>query len=52
MLKSMLWLDHDINSVPTPGIKAEGFLWKGVYNFLLGKREEAFNSLLDCRELG
>ncbi|MFC2166090.1 protein kinase [Acidobacteriota bacterium] len=45
---SMLWLDHDINGVPTPGIKAEGFFWQGMYNFLLGKREGAFNSLLSA----
>ncbi len=43
--ESMLWLDHNISSVPTPGIKAEAYLWQGVYNFLLGKREESFNSL-------
>ncbi len=43
--ESMLWLDHNINSVSAPGIKAEAFFWKGIYNFLLGKREEAFNSL-------
>ncbi len=41
----MHWLDFDISSVSTPGKKAEGLLWKGLYNFLLGKREEAFNSL-------
>jgi tetratricopeptide (TPR) repeat protein len=43
--ESMLWLDYNINSVPAPGIKAEAFFWKGIYNFLLGKREGAFNSL-------
>jgi serine/threonine protein kinase/tetratricopeptide (TPR) repeat protein len=43
--ESMLWLDHNINNVPTPGIKAEAYLWQGIYSFLLGKREEAFNSL-------
>ncbi|MGB6340662.1 MAG: tetratricopeptide repeat protein, partial [Candidatus Aminicenantaceae bacterium] len=43
--ESMLWLDHDINSVPAPGRKAEGFFWQGMYNFLLGKKEGAFNSL-------
>ncbi len=43
--ESMLWLDHNINSVSAPGIKAESFLWQGIYNFLLGKREGAFNSL-------
>jgi serine/threonine protein kinase/tetratricopeptide (TPR) repeat protein len=43
--ESMHWLDHDINSMPTPGTKAEAFFWRGIYNFLLGRREGAFNSL-------
>ena len=48
--ESMLWLDHDITSVPTPGIKAQGFFWKGFYNFLLGKKENAFSSLIEAEK--
>jgi serine/threonine protein kinase/tetratricopeptide (TPR) repeat protein len=43
--ESMFWLDYNVNSVTSPGIKGEAYLWQGVYNFLLGKREEAFSSL-------
>jgi len=48
--ESMLWLDHDINSIPTPGIRAEAFLWQGIYNFLLGKREDAFHSMIEVEK--
>jgi len=44
--ESMKWLEHFISSVPSPGHKAEGFLWIGIYYFLLGKKESAFSSLL------
>jgi serine/threonine protein kinase/tetratricopeptide (TPR) repeat protein len=50
--EAMFWLDFNINSVPTPGRKAEGFLWKGIYNFFLGKRDMAFNSLRDSYHWG
>jgi serine/threonine protein kinase/tetratricopeptide (TPR) repeat protein len=48
--ESMFWLDRDINSISTPGIKAQEFLWKGIYNFLLGKKESAFNSLIEAEK--
>ena len=35
-VESMKWVEQYISSVPSPGNKAEGFLWKGIYNFLLG----------------
>jgi len=44
--ESMKWLEQFISSVPSPGNKAEGFEWKGVYHFLLGRKENAFSSLL------
>jgi tetratricopeptide (TPR) repeat protein len=43
--ESMFSLDHNVNSVTSPGIKGEAYLWQGIYNFLLGRRERAFNSL-------
>ncbi len=48
--ESMLWLDHDIKSIPTPGIKAQGFLWKGVYDFLLGKKKNALSNLIEAEK--
>ncbi len=32
------------------GRKAEGYLWKGVFNFLLGKREDAFQNLREAKK--
>jgi serine/threonine protein kinase/Tfp pilus assembly protein PilF len=49
--ESMKWVEQYISSVPSPGNKAEGFLWKGVYNFLLGKKERAFSNLLRADKL-
>ena len=48
--ESMLWLAHDINKVPSPGVKAEVFLWQGIYNFLRGKKESAFDSLVEAEK--
>jgi tetratricopeptide (TPR) repeat protein len=43
--KSMLWLDNSLKSVQSPGKKGETFLWQAMYNFLLGKKKDAFSSL-------
>ena len=48
--ESMVWLDHDFNKVPSPGVKAEVFLWLGIYNFLLGKKESANQSLNEAEK--
>jgi len=48
--ESMVWLDHDFNKVPSPGVKAEVFLWQGIYNFLLGKKESANQSLNEAEK--
>ncbi len=42
-------LDRFIARIPSPGRKAEGYLWKGVFSFLVGKREEAFGFLAEAR---
>ena len=39
------WIDIFIDRAVSQGIKAEGFIWKSIYNYILGKREEAFNNL-------
>jgi tetratricopeptide (TPR) repeat protein len=49
-VESMKWLDHDLDIVPSPGVKAEAFLWQGIYNFLQGKRESAFRSLIEAEK--
>ena len=48
--ESMRWLDHDLDIVASPGVKAEAFLWQGIYNFMLGKKESAFRSLAEAEE--
>jgi len=49
--EAMRWLDRFISRAPSAGLKAEGYLWKGVYNFLLGGEKAAFNDLLKADEL-
>ncbi len=48
--ESILWLDHDISSVPSPGKKAELYLWKGVYHFLLGQKKNALSNLIEAEK--
>ena len=34
--EAMKWLDGFIASNPSPGKKAQGYQWKGIYNLFLG----------------
>jgi tetratricopeptide (TPR) repeat protein len=43
--ETMKWLDQFISRAPSSGLKAEGMIWKAIYDFLLGKKENAFNHL-------
>lgn len=45
------WLDRFIADRDSPGQKAEGYLWQGIFAFLQGKRELAFASLLKAENL-
>ncbi|MFB0565703.1 MAG: protein kinase [Candidatus Aminicenantaceae bacterium] len=49
--EAMKWLDQSISIESSVGIKAESFLWKSIYLFLLGKKEEAFINLRRAEEL-
>ncbi len=49
--ETMKWLEQFIAKVPSPGNKAEGFLWKGIFDFLLGKKDNAFSNLLRAEKL-
>jgi serine/threonine protein kinase/Flp pilus assembly protein TadD len=40
-------LDRFIARVSSPGRKAEGYLWRGIFSFLAGKREDAFGFLAE-----
>jgi len=43
--ETMRWLDLFIDRAPSAGLKGEGHLWKGIFDFLLGKRKNAFVEL-------
>jgi serine/threonine protein kinase/Flp pilus assembly protein TadD len=42
-------LDRFIVRISSPGRKAEGYLWKGIFSFLVGKKKEAFGFLAGSR---
>ncbi len=43
--EAMKWIDRFIDHAPSAGIKAEGFLFRAIYDFMLGKKEQAFRDL-------
>jgi len=43
--EAMRWIDLFIDHSPSAGIKAEGFLFRAIYDFMLGKKEQAFRDL-------
>ncbi len=43
-------LDGFIARVSSPGQKAEGYLWKGVFSFFVGKRDDAFGFLAEAKK--
>jgi len=45
------WLSRFISDIDSPGRKAEGYLWQGIFAFLQGKRELAIANLLKGEEL-
>jgi len=44
-------LDRFIARTASTGRKTEGHLWKGIFSFLLGKRKDAFISLIESEKL-
>jgi len=43
--EAMRLIDRYIQRAPSAGIKAEGYIWSAVIEFLLGKKEKAFDDL-------
>jgi serine/threonine protein kinase/predicted Zn-dependent protease len=39
------WIDHYTFHASSPGVKADGYLWKGVYQYLLGQHKQCFTQL-------
>jgi serine/threonine protein kinase/Tfp pilus assembly protein PilF len=44
-VSSFNWIERLISEAPSPGLKSGGYLWKGIYLFLLGRRDEAQEQL-------
>lgn len=44
--EAMKWVDQLITIASSPGVKAEGYAYKGFYHYWLGDMDESFNALL------
>ncbi len=49
--EAMKWLDNFITSNPTPGIKAHGYMWKGIYHAFLGHYKQSLIDFGKTQEL-
>ena len=49
--EAMKWVDKDIAIDTSPGIKREGYLYKGFYHYWLGSLEESFIDLQKAADL-
>jgi len=48
---AMQWIARFIDSAPAPGIKAEGYIWRGFYEYWLGRYALAFESFKEAEVL-
>jgi len=39
------WIDSFVENAPSAGIKAEGYYFRAIYDFMMGKKEQAFRDL-------
>lgn len=49
--EAMRWIDQFIATAPSPGRKAEGYLWKGFYHYWTGNLEQSLSYLTRATEL-
>ena len=49
--ETMIWLDHFIGTAPSPGIKSQGFCWRGIYHSLLGHFNQSLKDIHRAKEL-
>ena len=49
--EAMKWLDNFITSNPTPGKKAFGYMWKGIYHAFLGHYKQSLIDFGKTQEL-
>ncbi len=49
--EALKWLDYFIASNPSPGRKAHGYFWKGIYHTFLGQYKESLIDISKHQEL-
>ena len=49
--ETMKWLDHFIGTAPSPGNKAQGYMWRGMYHSLLGHFNQSLIDISKAKEL-
>jgi tetratricopeptide (TPR) repeat protein len=49
--EAMKWVDQYIAVAPSPARRAEGYLWKGFYNYWLGDLEKSLDNLREAEDL-
>jgi len=49
--EAMKWVDKEITTATSPGVKREGYLYKGFYHFWLGSLEKSLIDLQQAEEL-
>jgi tetratricopeptide (TPR) repeat protein/predicted Ser/Thr protein kinase len=42
---ALRWVDHLIAHAQTDGIRAQGYQWKGIYDYIMGRVDEALSEL-------
>ncbi len=48
---AMEWIDQYIAGAPSPGIRLDGYFWKGFYHYWLGSLDQALNDLRRARDM-
>jgi serine/threonine protein kinase/Tfp pilus assembly protein PilF len=49
--ETMKWIDQCIATAQSPGLKAEGLWWKGIYYYWFGKLKKTFSELNKATDL-
>jgi serine/threonine protein kinase/Tfp pilus assembly protein PilF len=50
-VEAMRWVDQYIAVAPSPARKAEGYLWRGFYNYWLGDADKSLSDLREAEDL-
>ncbi len=49
--ETMKWLDHFIEMAPSPGIRGQGYAWRGIYHSFLGHFNQSLKDSRRAEEL-